>query len=88
MNIELSAKAEAWVLEQVASGRFACESELFQAALEVLAALEAGEIEKLAALRRDIAIGLAEDEADFEPLDIDDIEAEGRRLLEEDRKRA
>lgn len=88
MKIELSDKAEAWVRAQVASGRFGSEAELFAAALEVLAAWEAGEIEKLAALRREVAAGLAEDEADFEPLDIDEIEAEGRRLLEADRKRA
>ena len=89
MEIELSEQANAWVREQVASGRFSSESELFAAALEVLVAWEAGEIEKLAALRRDVALGLAEEPAGFdEPLDIDEIEAEGRRLLEADRKRA
>lgn len=88
MRIDLSDSAAAWVRQQVASGRFASEAELIQAALEVLAAWEAGEIEKLASLRREIARGLSEDAEEFAELDIAEIEAEGRRLLEEDRKRA
>lgn len=86
--IELSDAATDWVRRQVSSGRYASEAELFEAALQVLAAWEVGEMETLAALRREIARGVAEGEAEFAELDIDEIEREGRRLLEEDRKRA
>jgi antitoxin ParD1/3/4 len=89
MNVTLSAKTEAWIRQQLAAGRYTSEAELVAAAIELLAAWESGELGKLEALRRDIAVGLAEEEAGYDDrLDIDRIEAEGRRLLEADRHRA
>jgi antitoxin ParD1/3/4 len=82
MEIELSEQAMAWVREQVASGRFSSESELFMAALRIMAAFEAGELPKLESLRRDVAAGLAELDAGLgEPWDVEQIKTEGRRRL-------
>jgi antitoxin ParD1/3/4 len=89
MNVALPAETEAWIRQQLAAGRYTSEAELVAAAIELLAAWESGELGKLEALRRDIAVGLAEEGASYDDrLDIDEIEAEGRRLLEADRRRA
>lgn len=89
MNISLPADAIAWMREQVAAGRYNSADDLVLAALRVLAARDSGQLEKLETLRRDVMVAIAELDAGLgEPLDIDEIEAEGRRLLDAERKRA
>jgi antitoxin ParD1/3/4 len=81
MNISLTKELEAMVQEKVRSGLYASTSEVIRDALRALQEREQDREARLAALRKDIAIGL--DQAahgEVGPLDIEATIAKARRL--------
>lgn len=84
MTIPISPEMETLVHEKLASGQYASASELVSEALRLLKERDDYQRYRLEQLRRDIAVGVAQsDLGESEPLDIEQIKAEGRRLLAE-----
>lgn len=78
MNVTLTPELEAFVERTVASGRYASQSEAIAAGLRLLEERES----KLAALKRDIEIGMASPVAGiFDQAAADDIKRRGRERL-------
>lgn len=74
---------ETFVKDLVASGRYSSASEVLRDGLRLLEEEEMLREAKLKRLREDIEEGLA---GPFEPWDVEDIKAEGRRILEAESK--
>jgi antitoxin ParD1/3/4 len=88
MNVSLTPELAKLVHDKVESGLYGSASEVVREALRLMNDHDVVRQHRLDELRREIAIGI--DQADcgqIEPLDIDAIMAEGRRLLA-DRRRA
>ncbi len=81
MNLSLTSELEALVRRKVASGLYNSASEVVREALRLMAARDVLEAAKLEALRKDIAVGLAElDAGQGTALDIEAVKAEARRV--------
>lgn len=82
MNVSLTEELEEFVQQKVSSGRYHSASEVVREALRLLQDQEMLREIKLAALRRDIAIGIEQvDRGEVSILDIEDIKARGRERL-------
>ena len=89
MQVILHPAMARFVEEQIKSGRYGTPEEVINGALSVLQSHEELSPEDLAELRAEIAHGLAQaDRGELEDWDIDEIRAEGRRLLAQERKNA
>lgn len=74
MNVSLSHEFIAFVEGEIASGEYGTASEVVRDALRLLRREKAARDEKLAILRREVGIGLAQADAGaFSPHTIDDI---------------
>ena len=81
LNVSLPMELEARVREHVASGLYGSASEVIREALRLFEAYQSVQQSSLAALRADIAQGLADVKAGrVEPMDIATIKAQGRAL--------
>ena len=60
MNVSLSEEFVEFVNREVASGEYSSASEVFRDALRLLRREKAAEQEKLAILKREVAVGLAD----------------------------
>ncbi len=79
MNVSLTAELAAYVEGEVASGEYSTASEVVRDALRLLRRQREAREEKLAALRREIQIGLDQANAGlFSPDTVEDIAAETR----------
>lgn len=90
MNITLNSKAEKFIADEIMEGRYASVDEVVEAAiLRLIMDRERGiPAEDLEELRAEIAIGLEQaDRGESQDWDIEEIRAEGRRLLEESQKK-
>jgi antitoxin ParD1/3/4 len=63
MNVSLTPKAEAFIAEKIASGAYASSSEVVRAGLRCLQQWHAEQDAKLEALRREVAMGIADADA-------------------------
>jgi antitoxin ParD1/3/4 len=82
MTISLAPEYQEFVAQKVASGRYGSESDVVQEGLRLLREREA-EQEKLADLRREIALGIKEaDEGRTAPLDAQETLARVRKNRE------
>jgi antitoxin ParD1/3/4 len=82
MNVSLTPQMVKFVEEQVASGDYQSASEVVRSGLRLLQEQKRERQVKLEALRREIAVGIAQaDRGELVPLDVDEIKAEGRRRL-------
>jgi antitoxin ParD1/3/4 len=83
MNISLTPELEQFVNQKVASGRYQTASEVIRDGLRMLVEREELHHQKLADLRRDIAVGAAQaDQAKVTPLNketVEGIKARGRQ---------
>ena len=87
MNVTLTQDQEKLVADKVASGLYNSASEVVREALQLLHERDTLDRLRHEELRRDIAIGVAQaDRGELAPLDMEEIKAEGRRLLAEKRK--
>jgi antitoxin ParD1/3/4 len=75
---------ESFVRELVSSGRYSSASEVLRDGLRLLEEREQLREIKLKALREAIQEGL--DSGNYEPWDVEEIKAEGRRILAERRR--
>lgn len=82
MNVSLTPHLEEFVKQKVESGRYTSASEVVREALRLLEERD----RQLDALRREIQKGL--DSGPAVPMDFDDIKAEGRRILAEQKSKA
>lgn len=81
LNVSLPKELEARVREHVASGMYGSASEVIREALRLFENYHSVQQTQLAALRADIAQGVADMQAGkVGPVDMADIKAEGRRL--------
>ena len=81
LNISLPMELEARVREHVASGRYGSASEVIREALRLFEAYQSVQQSSLAALRADIAQGMADVNAGrVEKMDIASIKTQGRAL--------
>lgn len=81
LNVSLPMELEARVREHVASGLYGSASEVIREALRLFEAYQSVQQSSLAALRADIAQGLADVKAGrVEPMDMAAIKAHGRAL--------
>jgi len=81
LNVSLPMELEARVREHVASGLYGSASEVIREALRLFEAYQSVQQSSLAALRADIAQGLADVKAGrVEPMDMAAIKAQGRAL--------
>ncbi len=84
MTIDVPTELQQYVEEQVATGVYASERDVIADAVRVLRELR----ERHDALRQDIQAAVAQSrKGESEPLDIDEIKAEGRRRLGQDKCR-
>lgn len=84
MTIDVPTELQQYVEEQVATGVYASERDVIADAVRVLRELR----ERHDALRQDIQAAVAQSrKGESEPLDIDEIKAEGRRRLGRDKCR-
>lgn len=82
LNVSLPAEMETRVREHVASGLYGSASEVVREALRLFEAHQAVQISSLAALKADIAKGLADVHAGrVEPIDMAAVKAKGRATL-------
>jgi antitoxin ParD1/3/4 len=81
LNVSLPMELEARVREHVASGLYGSASEVIREALRLFEVYQSVQQSSLAALRADIAQGLADVKAGrVEPMDMAAIKAQGRAL--------
>lgn len=86
MTVTLSNDSEEYVKAKVQSGEYLCVSEVVRAALNLLKDQDALHQIKLERLRKEIAIGLeAEARGEVAPLDVEEIIAQGRKRLAQDK---
>jgi antitoxin ParD1/3/4 len=89
MNVTLDPEIAKFVEDQVKSGRFSSAEEVILAALQALRGQQDSSGVDLGNLRGEIRQGLDEAErGELEEWDINDIRAEGQRLLGAARKKA
>lgn len=82
LNVSLPAELENRVREHVASGLYGSASEVIREALRLFEAYQTVQKSSLAALRSDIAQGLADVQAQrVAPMDMAAIKAQGRAKL-------
>lgn len=82
LNVSLPAEMEARVREHVASGLYGSASEVIREALRLFEAYQTVQMSSLAALKSDIAKGMADVQAGrVEPMDMAAIKAQGRSAL-------
>lgn len=82
LNVSLPTEMEARVREHVASGLYGSASEVIREALRLFEAYQAVQTSSLAALRSDIAKGVADVQAGrIAPMDMAAIRAKGRVAL-------
>ena len=86
MNVSLSQQMESWIHEKVSSGMYQSASEVVREGLRLLLEREALREERIAELRRDVALGLSQlDEGRAKPFDsfaLTDIQKKGRERLQ------
>jgi antitoxin ParD1/3/4 len=82
MNVSLRPELAKYVEEKVQSGQFSDADAALNYAVELLRAEDAWFAENAEALRREVAIGIEQlDRGEGEEWDVEEIKAEGRRLL-------
>ena len=82
LNVSLPTEMEARVREHVASGLYGSASEVVREALRLFEAYQAVQTSSLAALKADIAKGMADVQTgQVEPMDMASIKAKGRAIL-------
>ena len=82
LNVSLPTEMEARVREHVASGLYGSASEVIREALRLFEAYQSVQASSLAALKTDIARGMADVKAGrVEPMDMAAIKAKGRAAL-------
>jgi antitoxin ParD1/3/4 len=82
MNVSLTNELTDFVREKVESGRYHSASEVIREALRLMQEREEMRSMHLQKLQRDIALGLEQlGRGEVEPLDIESLKAEGRKLL-------
>ena len=82
LNVSLPTEMEARVREHVASGLYGSASEVVREALRLFEAYQAVQTTSLAALKADIAKGMADVQAgQVAPMDMAAIKAKGRATL-------
>ena len=82
LNVSLPAELENRVREHVASGMYGSASEVIREALRLFEAYHAVQKSSLAALKADIALGLADVHAQrVAPMDMAAIKAQGRARI-------
>jgi len=87
LNVSLPVELENRVRERVASGMYGSASEVIREALRLFEAYQEAQSSSFAALRADLAVGLADANAgQVGPLDAAEIKARGRATLAARRK--
>lgn len=82
MELTVTPEIERLVEAKLASGAYASPDDVILAGLRLLETHDRSWEERLEALRRDIAVGIDQaDRGETEPLDMQEIQDEGRRLL-------
>ena len=82
MNISLTVEMRAFLEAEVASGAYATTSEVVRDAIRLYQRRKAEDAARLEALRKEVAVGLAEaDRGDLVTVDAASIKARGRRRL-------
>lgn len=82
LNVSLPTEMEARVREHVASGLYGSASEVIREALRLFEAYQTVRMSSLAALKADIAKGMADAKAGrVEPMDMAAVKAQGRATL-------
>lgn len=82
MNVSLTSELEDYVKAKVATGMYNSVSEVMREALRLMEERDALQAARLEALRQDINKGLDSLEREgTKPLDIEDIKAKGRTML-------
>jgi len=82
VNVSLTPKLESYVKQKVSAGMYNSVSEVVREALRLLEERDAMQSMKLEALRADIKEGLDSlGRGEGRPLDIEDIKARGRNML-------
>lgn len=85
LNVSLPAELENRVREHVASGLYGSASEVIREALRLFETYQAAQASSLAALKADIAQGLADVQAGrVGAVDVEAIKAKGRAVLRSD----
>lgn len=89
MNVSLTPELEKTIGRKVEEGLYGSASEVVREALRLLIERDEMRATRLESLRQEIAVGLADENADrCGSMDADDIQRLGRRLLAERRKQA
>ncbi len=89
LNISLPAELENRVRDHVASGMYGSASEVIREALRLFEAYQTAQIASFAALKADIAQGMADVHAGrVSALDINAIKAQGRAVLQSENRGA
>ena len=88
MNVYLGETFDKFVGELIASGLYQSQSEVVREGLRLLKEREDLRKRRLEELRREIQVGIDQaNRGELVPFDMEDIKAEGRRRLAEERKK-
>ncbi|MBO3458354.1 type II toxin-antitoxin system ParD family antitoxin [Aetokthonos hydrillicola Thurmond2011] len=86
MNVHLGETFDKFVAELLAGGEYQSQSEVIREGLRLLKEREDLRKLRLEELRREIQVGIDQaNRGEVVPFDIEDIKAEGRRKLKEER---
>ncbi len=88
MNVHLGETFDKFVAELLAGGEYQSQSEVVREGLRLLKEREDLRKLRLEELRREVQVGIDQaNRGEVVPFDVEDIKAEGRRRLAEERKK-